>query len=186
VFWLKENVRNFFTCYDAILECTRHFVPMFSYEKLPCALQDDVIWWRIFTSALVNCGQNIVWVTLLVLYLFCAQTIICTQLFAGKLTNQNWEYYKVSDNINYTMTPGLTSLLGRLGLHSMRDIYVCKNDKLSCFVYENCPEKITCMNEIDYKMLWLSLCSWLISTLWKSMNTSTGKDPDHSRQKLEQ
>jgi hypothetical protein len=26
-----------------------------------------------------------------------AQTIICTQLFAGKLTNQNWEYYKVND-----------------------------------------------------------------------------------------
>ena len=51
------------------------------------------------------------------------------------------------------MTPGLTSLLGRLGLHSIRDIYVCENDKLSCFVYENCPEKITCMNEIDYKML---------------------------------
>jgi hypothetical protein len=54
VFWLKENVRIFFTCYDAILECTRHFVPMFSYEKLPCALQDGVIWWRIFTSALVK------------------------------------------------------------------------------------------------------------------------------------
>ena len=43
VFWLKENVRIFFTWYDAILECTRHFVPMFSYEKLPCALQDGVI-----------------------------------------------------------------------------------------------------------------------------------------------
>ena len=43
VFWLKENVRNFFTCYDAILECTRHFVPMFSCEKLPCALQDGII-----------------------------------------------------------------------------------------------------------------------------------------------
>jgi hypothetical protein len=27
-----------------------------AYEKLPCALQDGVIWWRIFTSAL---GQNI-------------------------------------------------------------------------------------------------------------------------------
>ena len=54
MFWLKENVRNFFTCYDAILECTRHFVPMFSYEKLPCALQDGVIWWRIFASALVK------------------------------------------------------------------------------------------------------------------------------------
>jgi hypothetical protein len=27
---------------------------MFSYEKLPCALQDGVIWWRIFTSALVK------------------------------------------------------------------------------------------------------------------------------------
>jgi hypothetical protein len=25
---------------------------------------------------------------------------ICTQLFAGKLTNQNWEYYKVNDNDN--------------------------------------------------------------------------------------
>ena len=28
-----------------------------------------------------------------------AQTIICTQLFAGKLTNQNWENNKVNDNI---------------------------------------------------------------------------------------
>ena len=27
-----------------------------------------------------------------------AQTIIRTQLFAGRLTNQNWEYYKVNDN----------------------------------------------------------------------------------------
>jgi hypothetical protein len=27
---------------------------MFSYEKLLCALQDGVIWWRIFTSALVK------------------------------------------------------------------------------------------------------------------------------------
>jgi hypothetical protein len=51
--WRKTS-EIFFTCYDAILECTRHFVPMFSYEKLPCALQDGVIWWRIFTSALVK------------------------------------------------------------------------------------------------------------------------------------
>jgi hypothetical protein len=27
-----------------------------------------------------------------------ARLIICRQLFAGKLTNQNWEYYKVNDN----------------------------------------------------------------------------------------
>ena len=26
---------------------------------------------------------------------------ICMQLFAGELTNQNREYYKVNDNINY-------------------------------------------------------------------------------------
>ncbi len=31
------------------------------------------------------------------------QTIICTQLFAGKLTNQNWEYYKVNNNRTYTV-----------------------------------------------------------------------------------
>ena len=30
-----------------------------------------------------------------------AQTIICTQLFAGKLTNQSWENNKVNDNKNY-------------------------------------------------------------------------------------
>ena len=30
-----------------------------------------------------------------------AQTIICTQLFAGKLTNQNWENNKVNDKSNY-------------------------------------------------------------------------------------
>jgi len=30
-----------------------------------------------------------------------AQTIICPQLFAGKLTNQNWENNKVNDNYNY-------------------------------------------------------------------------------------
>ncbi len=30
-----------------------------------------------------------------------AQTIICAQLFPGKLTNQNWEYYKVNDNEYY-------------------------------------------------------------------------------------
>ena len=26
------------------------------------------------------------------------QSVICTQLFAGELTNQNWEYFKVNDN----------------------------------------------------------------------------------------
>ena len=30
-----------------------------------------------------------------------AQTIICTQLFAGRLTNQNWKNNKVNDNNNY-------------------------------------------------------------------------------------
>jgi hypothetical protein len=54
VFWLGKNVRNFFTCNENILECTRYFVPMFSYEKRPCALQDGVKWWRIFTSAIVK------------------------------------------------------------------------------------------------------------------------------------
>ena len=29
-----------------------------------------------------------------------SQTMICTQLFAGELTNQNWEYYKVNDNFS--------------------------------------------------------------------------------------
>ena len=53
-FVLGKTSEISFTCYDAILECTRHFVPMFSYEKLPCALQDGVKWWRIFTSALVK------------------------------------------------------------------------------------------------------------------------------------
>jgi hypothetical protein len=32
--WRKTS-GNFFTCYDAILECTRHFVPMFSYVCTP-------------------------------------------------------------------------------------------------------------------------------------------------------
>jgi hypothetical protein len=53
-FGFGKTSEFFFTCYDTILECTRHFVLMFSYEKLLCALQDGVIWWRIFTSALVK------------------------------------------------------------------------------------------------------------------------------------
>ena len=30
--------------------------------------------------------------------------VICMQLFAGELTNQNREYYKVNDNIYYSLT----------------------------------------------------------------------------------
>ena len=29
------------------------------------------------------------------------QTLICTQLFEGKLANENWEYYEVNINIEY-------------------------------------------------------------------------------------
>ena len=31
----------------------------------------------------------------------CSKIDICTQLFVGKLTNHNWVYYKVDDNIKY-------------------------------------------------------------------------------------
>jgi hypothetical protein len=54
MFWLGQNVRNFLRAMTPSWSAHGTFYLCLSYEKLPCALQDGVIWWRIFTSALVK------------------------------------------------------------------------------------------------------------------------------------